>query len=77
MPPSIPNIGAGEMAERPVGNSAMHETGYTSEKCTHFCCSGRVVRQLDEAARDRLLWSAAHYRENAARFRAGLVAVRT
>jgi len=38
---------------------------------------GRVVRQLDEAARDRLLWSAAHYRENAARFRAGLVAVRT
>ena len=38
---------------------------------------GRVVRQLDEAARERLLWSAAHYRENAARFRAGLVAVRT
>jgi len=38
---------------------------------------GRVVRQLDEAARDRLLWSAAHYRENAARYRAGLVAVRT
>ena len=38
---------------------------------------GRVVRQLDDEARDRLLWSAAHYRENAARFRAGLVAVRT
>lgn len=36
---------------------------------------GRVVRELDEAARDRLLWSARHYRENAARFRAGLVPV--
>ena len=33
---------------------------------------GRVVRDLDEAARERLLWSARHYRENAARFRAGL-----
>jgi len=38
---------------------------------------GRVVRQLDDEARDRLLWSAAHYRENAARYRAGLVAVQT
>jgi carbonic anhydrase/acetyltransferase-like protein (isoleucine patch superfamily) len=33
---------------------------------------GRVVRQLDEAARARLLASAAGYRANAARFRAGL-----
>ena len=36
---------------------------------------GRVVRMLDEAARARLLASAAGYRANAARFRAGLVAV--
>lgn len=36
---------------------------------------GRVVRELDATARDRLLWSARHYRENAARFRAGLVPV--
>lgn len=33
---------------------------------------GRVVRMLDAAARERLLASAAHYRDNAARFRAGL-----
>ncbi len=33
---------------------------------------GRVVRQLDEAAKERLLASAANYRANAARFRAGL-----
>ncbi len=33
---------------------------------------GKVVRELDAAARDRLLASAAHYRANAARFRAGL-----
>lgn len=33
---------------------------------------GRVVRQLDEAAQQRLLKSAAGYRANAARFRAGL-----
>jgi carbonic anhydrase/acetyltransferase-like protein (isoleucine patch superfamily) len=33
---------------------------------------GRVVRQLDEAGRARLLASAAGYRANAARFRAGL-----
>lgn len=33
---------------------------------------GRVVRTLDEAARARLLESAAHYRANAARFRKGL-----
>ena len=36
---------------------------------------GRVVRELDEAARARLLASAAHYRATAARFRNGLVAV--
>ena len=36
---------------------------------------GRVVRELDAAARERLLWSARHYRENAARFRVGLVPV--
>lgn len=36
---------------------------------------GRVVRQLDEAARARLLASAAGYRATAARFRAGLRAV--
>lgn len=36
---------------------------------------GRVVRELDAAARERLLWSARRYRENAARFRAGLVPV--
>lgn len=33
---------------------------------------GKVVRQLDEAAQQRLLKSAAGYRANAARFRAGL-----
>jgi carbonic anhydrase/acetyltransferase-like protein (isoleucine patch superfamily) len=33
---------------------------------------GRVVRILDEAAQARLLASAAHYRANAARYRAGL-----
>ncbi len=33
---------------------------------------GKVVRLLDEAARQRLLKSAAGYRANAARFRAGL-----
>ncbi|MEY4983245.1 MAG: hypothetical protein RIR62_1511 [Pseudomonadota bacterium] len=33
---------------------------------------GRVVRDLDDAARARLLLSAAGYRRNAARFRAGL-----
>lgn len=33
---------------------------------------GRVVRQLDDAAKERLLASAANYRANAARFRAGL-----
>lgn len=33
---------------------------------------GRVVRRLDAEAQDRLLRSAQHYRENAARFRAGL-----
>lgn len=32
----------------------------------------RVVRELDAAARARLLESAAHYRDNAARFRKGL-----
>ncbi len=33
---------------------------------------GKIVRELDSAARDKLLDSAAHYRENAARYRAGL-----
>ena len=33
---------------------------------------GKVVRQLDEAAIDRLRLSALHYQENAARFRAGM-----
>lgn len=36
---------------------------------------GKVVRLLDEAAREKLLLSAAGYRANAARFRAGLVAL--
>lgn len=36
---------------------------------------GKVVRQLDEAAQARLLKSAAGYRANAARFRAGLMPV--
>ena len=36
---------------------------------------GRVVRQLDDVARARLLASAAGYAANAARFRAGLVAL--
>jgi hypothetical protein len=36
---------------------------------------GKVVRVLDEAARARLLKSAAGYRANALRFRAGLKAV--
>ena len=35
----------------------------------------RVVRDIDEAARARLLWSAQHYRDNAARFRQGMRAV--
>ncbi|WP_281825448.1 gamma carbonic anhydrase family protein [Jannaschia rubra] len=33
---------------------------------------GKVVRDLDEAARQALIQSARHYRENAARFREGL-----
>lgn len=33
---------------------------------------GKVVRMLDDTAIDKLRASAAHYRENAARFRAGL-----
>ncbi|GKY88968.1 gamma carbonic anhydrase family protein [Sinisalibacter aestuarii] len=33
---------------------------------------GRVVRELDAAARAKLVGSATHYRENAARYRAGL-----
>ena len=33
---------------------------------------GKVIRSLDQAARDRLLISARSYRSNAARFRAGL-----
>ena len=33
---------------------------------------GKVVRTLDQAALERLLASAAHYRENAARFRRGM-----
>ena len=33
---------------------------------------GKVVRALDASAQEALLHSAAHYRENAARFRAGL-----
>ncbi|MBN2739949.1 MAG: gamma carbonic anhydrase family protein [Rhodobacteraceae bacterium] len=37
---------------------------------------GKVVRQLDAAAQDQLLQSAAHYRENAQRFAAGLRALR-
>jgi len=36
---------------------------------------GRVVRQMDDAARDKLLKSAEGYRANAARFRAGLQAL--
>jgi len=36
---------------------------------------GRVVRALDEAARERLLNSAAGYRRNAARFAKGLIAL--
>ncbi|KEO56207.1 gamma carbonic anhydrase family protein [Thioclava pacifica] len=33
---------------------------------------GKIVRELDEAARQRLLASAEHYRQNAARFSKGL-----
>lgn len=33
---------------------------------------GKVIRNLDDAARQKLLASAAHYRANAARFRKGL-----
>ncbi|OIP85378.1 MAG: gamma carbonic anhydrase family protein [Rhodobacterales bacterium CG2_30_65_12] len=36
---------------------------------------GRVVRALDEAAREKLLQSAAQYRANAARYRAGLTRI--
>jgi carbonic anhydrase/acetyltransferase-like protein (isoleucine patch superfamily) len=36
---------------------------------------GRVVRELDEATRRKLLESAEHYRENAKRFMAGLKAI--
>ncbi|PTW52106.1 gamma carbonic anhydrase family protein [Rhodovulum kholense] len=36
---------------------------------------GKVVRQLDEAAIERLRQSALHYQENARRYRAGLVAI--
>ena len=33
---------------------------------------GKVVRELDAAARQKLIGSALHYQDNAARFRAGL-----
>ncbi len=33
---------------------------------------GKVVRVLDDAAREKLIASARHYRDNAARYRAGL-----
>jgi carbonic anhydrase/acetyltransferase-like protein (isoleucine patch superfamily) len=36
---------------------------------------GKVVRTLDAAARETLLNSAAHYRDNAARYRAGLIQI--
>lgn len=36
---------------------------------------GKVVRALDAAGRDKLLASAAHYRDRMRRFRAGLVAI--
>lgn len=36
---------------------------------------GKVVREVDEATRDKLLQSAASYRANAARFRAGMAPV--
>ena len=36
---------------------------------------GKVVRQLDDAAREKLLASAQRYKANAARFRAGLTPV--
>lgn len=36
---------------------------------------GKVVRELDAAAIERLTWSAVHYQENAARFAGGLVAL--
>jgi len=36
---------------------------------------GKVVRILDEGARADILRSAAHYRDNAARFRAGMKAI--
>jgi carbonic anhydrase/acetyltransferase-like protein (isoleucine patch superfamily) len=36
---------------------------------------GKVVRDLDDAAREGLLASAEHYRQNMRRFRAGLVAL--
>jgi len=36
---------------------------------------GKVVRDLDAAAQERLLASAAHYRDRMRRFRAGLVAL--
>ncbi len=36
---------------------------------------GKVVRELDEAAQAKLIASAVHYAENAARFRAGLTAI--
>ena len=36
---------------------------------------GKVVRELDQAARDGLLTSAAHYRDRMRRFRTGLVPV--
>lgn len=36
---------------------------------------GRVVRMLDDAAIERLRWSARHYQDNMRRFRAGLVAL--
>ncbi|MDV7141707.1 gamma carbonic anhydrase family protein [Tropicimonas sp. TH_r6] len=36
---------------------------------------GKVVRQLDEAAAQRLLTSALHYQQNARRYRQGLTAV--
>ncbi|MFV0408288.1 MAG: gamma carbonic anhydrase family protein [Paracoccus sp. (in: a-proteobacteria)] len=62
-------IGAGSL----VGASALISEGKEIPQAALVMgAPGRIVREIDEAGRQGLLMSAQHYRDNAARFRAGL-----
>ena len=66
-------IGTGSL----IGDSALVSEGKDiPDRVLVMGAPGRVVRVLDEAGRAQLLASAAHYRENAARFRRGMKPVR-